>query len=171
VCILTVLPSLGATFGTVVPHTLPVADLVLDEARKRVYLVNTYENQVDVYSTATNPPSSSTSVKTSATPLAIAMSRSGKFLYVACYDASTLDIIDLTSASFSKTSVTLAAKPEGVQRKGPYQHHRNRNGAGRAHHLRSLGVRLERLAGHRGGAARAHHAPTAAAQRPHVFRQ
>ena len=26
VCILTVLPSLGATFGTVVPHTLPVAE-------------------------------------------------------------------------------------------------------------------------------------------------
>jgi uncharacterized protein (TIGR03437 family) len=98
----------------VVSHTLPVADLVLDEARKRVYLVNTYENQVDVYSTASNPPSPSTSVKTSATPLAIAMSRSGKFLYVACYDASTLDIIDLTSASFSKTSVSLAAKPEGV---------------------------------------------------------
>ena len=114
VCILSVLPSCGATFGTVVPHTLPVADLVLDEARKRVYLVNTYENQVDVYSTASNPPSPSTSVKTSATPLAIAMSRSGKFLYVACYDASTLDIIDLTSASFSKTSVSLAAKPEGV---------------------------------------------------------
>ena len=114
VCILSVLPSWGATFGTVVSHTLPVADLVLDEARKRVYLVNTYENQVDVYSTASNPPSLSTSVKTSATPLAIAMSRSGKFLYVACYDASTLDIIDLTSASFSKTSVSLAAKPEGV---------------------------------------------------------
>jgi uncharacterized protein (TIGR03437 family) len=114
VCVLTVLPSLGATFGTVVPHTLPVADLVLDEARKRVYLVNTYEDQIDVYSTAGSLPSPSTSVKTSATPLAIAMSRSGRFLYVACYDASTLDIIDLASASFSKMSVTLAAKPEGL---------------------------------------------------------
>jgi len=114
VCVLAVLPSLGATFGTVVPHTLPIADLVLDEARKRVYLVNTYENQVDVYSTATNPPGPTTSVKTSATPLSIAISRSGRFLYVACYDASTLDIIDLTSASFSKTSVTLSAKPQAV---------------------------------------------------------
>ena len=114
VCLLSVLPSLGATFGTVVPHTLPIADLVLDAARKRIYLVDTYDSQVDVYSTATNPPTPVATVNISKTPLAIAMSRSGKFLYVACYDASTLDIIDLTSATFSKTSVSLAAKPEGV---------------------------------------------------------
>jgi uncharacterized protein (TIGR03437 family) len=35
-------------------------------------------------------------------------------LYVVCYDASALDIIDLTTATFSTRSVTLAAKPEGV---------------------------------------------------------
>ena len=114
VCALSVLPSWGATFGTVVPHTQPLADLVLDEARKRIYLVDTYDSQVDVYSTAANPPTAVTTINTSATPLAIAMSRSGKSLYVACYDASTLDIIDLTSATFAKTSVSLAAKPEGV---------------------------------------------------------
>src|SRR5271157_2351718 len=114
VCLLTVLPACGATFGTVVPHTQPIADLVLDEARKRIYLVDTYSSQVDVYNTASNPPALVATIDTSATPLAIAMSRSGKFLYVACYDASTLDIIDLTSATFSKTSVSLAAKPEGV---------------------------------------------------------
>jgi uncharacterized protein (TIGR03437 family) len=114
VCILSVLPSWGATFGTVVPHTQPIADLVLDEARKRIYLVDTYSSQVDVYSTASNPPTPVTTIDTSATPLAIAMSRSGKFLYVACYTASTLDIIDLTSATFSRTSVSLGANPEGV---------------------------------------------------------
>ncbi len=38
VCALRVWPSWGATFGTVVPHTQPLADLVLDEARKRIYL-------------------------------------------------------------------------------------------------------------------------------------
>ena len=79
------------------------------------------------------------------------MSRSGKFLYVACYDASTLDIIDLTSATFSKTSVSLAAKPEGVavgyNETGPHQHHRHGNGAGGADYLQPLGVRLERVAG------------------------
>jgi len=114
VCILSVLPSWGATFGTVVPHTQPIADLVLDAARKRIYLVDTYSSQVDVYNTASNPPTLLTTINTSATPLAIAMSRSGKSLYVACYSASTLDIIDLTSATFSKTSVSLGANPEGV---------------------------------------------------------
>ena len=114
VCVLSVLPSWSATFGTVVAHPQSLADLVLDEARKRIYLVDTYSNQVDVYSTASNPPSLVTTINTDATPLAVAMSRSGKSLYVACYTASTLDIFDLTSAAFSKTSVSLGANPEGV---------------------------------------------------------
>jgi uncharacterized protein (TIGR03437 family) len=98
----------------VVAHPQSLADLVLDAARKRIYLVDTYSNQVDVYSTASNPPALVTTINTDATPLAVAMSRSGKFLYVACYNASTLDIFDLTSAAFSKTSVSLGANPEGV---------------------------------------------------------
>ena len=114
VCVLSVLPSWGATFGTVVAHPEPLADLVQDAARKRIYLVDTYSNQVDVYSTASNPPALVTTIDTDATPLAIAMSRSGKFLYVACYTASALDIFDLTSATFSRTSVSLGANPEGV---------------------------------------------------------
>src|ERR1035441_8959379 len=114
VCVLSALPSWSATFGTVVAHPQSLADLVLDEARKRIYLVDTYSNQVDVYSTASNPPALITTINTDATPLAVAMSRSGKSLYVACYTASTLDIFDLTSAAFSKTSVSLGANPEGV---------------------------------------------------------
>jgi uncharacterized protein (TIGR03437 family) len=98
----------------VVAHPQSLADLVLDEARKRIYVVDTYSNQVDVYSTASNPPALVTTINTDATPLAVAMSRSGKSLYVACYTASTLDIFDLTSAAFSKTSVSLGANPEGV---------------------------------------------------------
>ncbi|HEV3198047.1 MAG TPA: hypothetical protein VGZ73_09070 [Bryobacteraceae bacterium] len=107
-------PSLGATFGTVVAHAQPLADLALDEARRRVYVVNTASNQVEVYTTNTNPPRLSSTIKTDSTPLAIAMSPSGKSLYVACYGASVLDIIDLTSATFSARSVTLAASPEGL---------------------------------------------------------
>gem|GEM_PF-416512 len=111
---LSALPSLAATFGTVVAHSQPLADLVLDEARKRLYVVNTASNQVEVYGTNTNPPRQTNIVKTDAVPLAIAMSRSGKSLYVACYGASSLDIIDLTSATFASQSVTLAASPEGL---------------------------------------------------------
>src|SRR5579871_3223225 len=111
---LLVTPCFGATFGTVVAHAQPLADLAIDEARKRLYLVNTASNQVEVWSTGTNPPKLSSTIATDSTPLAIAISPSGKALYVACYGASALDIIDLTSATFAARSVTLGASPEGV---------------------------------------------------------
>ena len=111
---LSALPGFAATFGTVVPHAQPLADLAIDEARRRLYVVNTASNQVEVYATNVNPPRQTNIVKTEATPLAIAMSRSGRYLYVACYDASALDVIDLSTANFATRSVTLAAKPQGV---------------------------------------------------------
>src|SRR5690242_21873674 len=112
--VLSALPGFAATFGTVVPHAQPLADLAIDEARRRLYVVNTASNQVEVYATNVNPPRQTNIVKTEATPLAIAMSRSGRYLYVACYDASALDVIDLSTANFATRSVTLAAKPQGV---------------------------------------------------------
>ena len=114
ILLLSALPSFAATFGTVVSHAQPLADLALDEARKRLYVVNTASNQVEVYSTTTNPPRQAAVIKTDATPLAAAMSRSGRYLYVVCYSASALDIIDLNSATFATQSVTLAASPEAV---------------------------------------------------------
>src|SRR5580765_7349390 len=112
--VLSALPCMAATFGTVVPHAQPLADLVIDEARRRLYVVNTASNQVEVYATNVSPPRLTNVVKTEATPLAVAMSRSGRFLYVACYDAAALDVIDLNTATFAVRSVTLAAKPQGV---------------------------------------------------------
>ncbi len=109
-----VLPSAGATFGTVVTHAQPLADLVLDESRQRLYVVNTDANAVEVFSTKTNPPSLTSTIPTGATPLAAALSRAGNSLYVACYGASAITIVDLTSASFATTSVALAAKPQGI---------------------------------------------------------
>ena len=114
VLLLSAFPGFGATFGTVVTHAQPLADLVLDEARRRLYVVNTAANQVEVYATNTNPPRLTNSIKTDATPLSIAISRNGKSLYVACYNASALDIIDLTSSNFASRSVTLSASPEAV---------------------------------------------------------
>src|SRR6185295_5587981 len=108
------LPCLAATFGTVVPHAQPLADIAIDEARRRLYVLNTASNQVEVYATNVNPPRQTNVIKTEATPLSLAMSRSGRFLYVACYDASSLNIIDLSSATFSSRSVTLSAKPQAV---------------------------------------------------------
>jgi hypothetical protein len=111
---LSALPCFAATFGTVVPHAQPLADLVIDEARRRLYVVNTASDQVEVYATNVSPPRQTNIIHTEKTPLAIAMSRSGRYLYVACYDASSLDVVDLSTNSFAIKSVTLAAKPEGV---------------------------------------------------------
>ena len=117
ILVLNVMPCLGATFGTLVTHSSPIADLVVDEARKRLYVVDTNASAVEVYVTNVNPPRlapGTNTIKVEKTPLAAALSRSGKYLYVVCYDASALDIVDLTTANFSTRSVTLAAKPEGV---------------------------------------------------------
>jgi len=120
VFLLGALPSLAATFGTVVPHAQPLADLVVDEARRRLYVVNTASNQVEVYATNVNPPRQTNIIKTEATPLAVALSRptgnpaTSRFLYVVCYDASSLDVIDLNTTNFATRSVTLAAKPQGL---------------------------------------------------------
>ncbi|MEO8368046.1 MAG: beta-propeller fold lactonase family protein [Candidatus Solibacter sp.] len=112
--VLSALPCFAATFGTVVPHTQALADLVVDEARRRLYVVNTYTNTVEVYATNVSPPRQTNVIKTKATPLSLAMSRNGRYLYVACYDEASLDIIDLNSASFSTISKGLDAKPQGV---------------------------------------------------------
>jgi len=114
VFLVSAIPSLSATFGTPVASPEPFADIALDATRHQLYLVNTASNEIDVFSTQTNPPRQTASIKTESTPLSIAMSRSGQYLYVTCYAASALDVIDLSSVNFPIQSITLAAKPEGV---------------------------------------------------------
>jgi len=101
----------GATFGTVVPLVGGAADIVLDEARRRLYLVNSALSQVEVYSIAQRRLLSP--IRTSRLPVAAAMSRNGQYLYVTAYDGSALDTIDLDQMAATK-SVSLPAKPEGV---------------------------------------------------------
>jgi uncharacterized protein (TIGR03437 family) len=101
----------AATFGSAVSLVGGASDLVLDEARGRLYLVNSTQGRVEVYSLAQrrflNP------VGTDATPISAAISRNGKSLYVTSYDASSLNIIDLDALTV-KTRISLAARPEGV---------------------------------------------------------
>ena len=84
--VLSALPCLAATFGTVVPHTQPLADLVIDEARKRLYVVNTYTSTVEVYDTRFSPPQlTGIKIGTKLTPLSLALSRetpNPRYLYV-----------------------------------------------------------------------------------------
>ena len=103
--------ALSATFGTVVPLVGGAADIILDEPRGRVYLVNTSQTRVEVYSIAQRR--FLTSVRTESLPLAAAMSRDGRFLYVTAHDASALNVINLETLQVTNR-VSLPVKPEGV---------------------------------------------------------
>ncbi|HET8547346.1 MAG TPA: beta-propeller fold lactonase family protein, partial [Bryobacteraceae bacterium] len=104
----------AATFGTVVPVIGGAGDLVLDESRDRLYLINTNQNRIEVYSVADRrPPALTGEIDTGRQPLAAALSRDGKYLYVAAYEASALNIVDLDALTVQE-SVRLPARPEGV---------------------------------------------------------
>jgi uncharacterized protein (TIGR03437 family) len=105
------LASQAATFGTVVPVTGGATDLVVDESRGRLYIVDTTQNRIDVYSTAQkrflNP------IPVGTQPLSAAISRDGARLYVTIYSSSALEVVDLDSATVVRR-VSLPASPEGV---------------------------------------------------------
>ncbi len=110
-------PAFSATFGSVVNLTGGASDIVLDEHERpsggpRLYLVRTTPyNAIDVYSIPQRRVL--TSIRVDTTPLTAALSRDGKFLYVACHDGSALNTIDLDRLAVVNR-VSLPAKPEGV---------------------------------------------------------
>ncbi len=106
--------STGATFGEVVQLGGTPSDIVLDEARGRLYLVNSSANRVDVYSY--NEKRILGSIAVGQSPLAAALSMDGGFLYVTNNVSSTLSVVDLgTGIGNVQTTVSLPARPEGVE--------------------------------------------------------
>jgi YVTN family beta-propeller protein len=103
--------SSGATFGTIIGLGGTPSDIVLDELRGRLYLVNNSANRVDIWGIAENTVVGSISV--GLTPLAAAISMDGAFLYVTNQASSSLSVIDLSARTVVQ-NVTLPAKPEGV---------------------------------------------------------
>src|SRR5258708_27338399 len=85
----------GATFGDVIRLGGTPSDVVLDESRGRLYLVNSNTNKVDFYDYVSNSLSGSISVGT--TPVAAAMSMDGHYLYVSNNGNASLSVIDLTT--------------------------------------------------------------------------
>lgn len=104
------LPCFGAIFGTVTAD-LGVSDLVLDDARGKLYLINNSRSQVDVYSTTQRK--FLTPITTGTNPLAGAMSPDGNFLYVTAYAQTSLNVIDLNKGALIQR-IALQAAPEGV---------------------------------------------------------
>jgi DNA-binding beta-propeller fold protein YncE len=104
----------GATFGDVVKLGGTPSDIVLDESRGRLYMVNANANRVDVYSYYDKVLLGS--VKVGVLPFAAAISMDNAFLYVTNNGSSTLSVIDLGYGIGTQVaSVTLPAKPEGVE--------------------------------------------------------
>ena len=104
----------AATFGQVIKLGATPSDVVLDESRHQLYLVNTAANRVDIFSTTTNAVTGSISVGQG--PLAAAMSRDNRYLYVtnaAAGTANAMTVIDLTVGGVSQT-VPMPATPQGV---------------------------------------------------------
>lgn len=111
----TVLSPLGAaTLGTVIPITGGVSDITLDDNRNVLYLVRSLPyDRIDIFSNTQRRVLSS--VPTDRNPLAAAMSRDGSTLYVVCYDAASLNIVDLRANSPAVVrKISLPARPEAV---------------------------------------------------------
>ena len=100
----------AATFGTVVPLVGGATDIVLDSARNRLYLVGVPDT-LQIYSIPDRRflPS----IRTDALALSLAMTRDGKFLYIACHNSSSLNVVDLATLQIVKR-ISLPARPEGL---------------------------------------------------------
>ena len=107
--VLTTIP--GASFGQLVPFDGQPADLVLDEARKRVYSVSAGAGRVKIYNYELGQEVGQ--IEVGLFPSGAAMSLDGHFLYVANVQNATLSVIDL---EFDRviSNVSLPARPEGV---------------------------------------------------------
>lgn len=102
-----------ATFGDVVRLGTTPSDIVLDESRQRVYLVNASANSLQVWDY--NQQTLLGSIAVGTRPLAAAMSMDNSTLYVTNHDSSTLSVISLGSGIGAVVNtVSLPAQPEGV---------------------------------------------------------
>ena len=104
--------SIGATFGEVVRMGGTPSDVVLDQSRGRLYLVNANANRVDVYDYLAKQMLSP--IRVGVLPLAAAMSMDNQWLYVTNNTSATLTVIDLGTSQPVQT-VSLPARPEGVE--------------------------------------------------------
>jgi DNA-binding beta-propeller fold protein YncE len=105
--------AIGATFGNVV--TLPggtPSDIILDELRHVLYLVQNKTNQVLIYDYDAKQVTGS--IPTGKTPLAGAISMDGGWLYVTCSGSTSLNVIDLSINRVVQT-VQLPSAPQGVE--------------------------------------------------------
>jgi len=102
----------GATFGDVIALGGTPSDVVIDEARGKLYTVNSSANRIDVYDYSNQQKAGSISV--GSRPLAVAMSMDSNLLYVTNNGSSTVSVINLNNTGSIQT-VAIPAKPEGIE--------------------------------------------------------
>lgn len=102
----------SATFGSVITLGGTPSDIVLDESRGYLYLVQSSANRVAVYDY--NAQAVINTIAVGKNPLAAAMSMDSSVLYVTNNGSSSLSVIDLGSQTVAQT-VILPANPEGVE--------------------------------------------------------
>src|SRR5688500_9545933 len=85
----------GPSFGTVVSVGTTPSDIVLDQGRGRLYLVNSAANRVDVYGIAEKQVIASIAVGTQ--PISAALAMDGSKLYVTNLQSSSLSVVSLAS--------------------------------------------------------------------------
>lgn len=109
----------SATFGTVAGPSggASFTDIVLDEARSQLYLVNSANSRIDIYNTKSR--SFGTPVTVSSQPVAAALgwpvNGTSRYLYVTAYASSSLYQIDLTRTPPAVSNrISLPYNPEGV---------------------------------------------------------
>jgi hypothetical protein len=112
-------PIFSATFGTVNGPSggASYTDIVLDEGRSQLYLVNTANNKIDIYNTKSRAFLTSVAVNTQPIAAALAWPVNGtsRYLYVTAYASSLLYQVDLTRTPPLVTStIHLPYAPEGV---------------------------------------------------------
>src|SRR4029077_1774694 len=95
----------GATFGKVVPIGGEAADLVLDEARGKLYIANFTANRIAGLALSTN--TIQTSINVPAQPSSVALSPDGHWLLVAHYGNITGSNIAQTSNQNGITLIDL----------------------------------------------------------------
>lgn len=104
--------AFAATFGSPVAVVGGATDLVLDEARSRIYVVNSTQQRIDVFNSGAQPRLQR-SIPVGLQPISAALARDGHFLYVTSFGGSSLDVVDLDANAVVR-KVSLPAAPEGV---------------------------------------------------------
>lgn len=111
-CAVATAQTTGATFGRVISLAGTPSDIVLDERRQQLYLVRQNANRVDVYDWVNDRIL--TGIPVGSGPVAASLSMDGDWLYVSNNGSSSLSVVDLRTY-FVTSTVSLAAKPEGVE--------------------------------------------------------